>query len=296
MTKTPPARIMAIESSCDETACAVLENGRALLGSTVASQMDIHARYGGVFPEVASRQHVLSIMPVIEDTLAKAHLTLSDIDALAVTRGPGLAGSLVVGLNAAKGLSLGTGLPLVGVNHLEGHLYSAWVYNAGQSVPPEPQFPLMVLLVSGGHTELDLMTDHLQYRRLGSTLDDAAGEAFDKVARILNLGYPGGPAIQWAGEDGDPHRFNLPRAWLESNWNFSFSGLKTAVLREAKAFQAQGRVVPAADMAASFQAAVVDVLFNKTMDAARESGAKEILVAGGVSANRALRDAFKEQT
>lgn len=286
---------MAIETSCDETACAVIEHGRALLGSTVASQMDIHARYGGVFPEVASRQHVLAIMPVVEEALAKSHLTMTDIDALAVTRGPGLAGSLVVGLNAAKGLALGTGLPLVGVNHLEGHLYSAWVYNAGQAAPPEPQFPLMVLLVSGGHTELDLMTNHLEYKRLGQTLDDAAGEAFDKVARILNLGYPGGPAIQKAAEDGDPHRFNLPRAWLEDTWNFSFSGLKTAVLREAKAYQSQGRSVPPADMAASFQAAVVDVLFNKTMDAAREYGAKEILVAGGVSANKVLREAFLEQ-
>ena len=290
-----PARIMAIESSCDETACAVLENGRALLGSTVASQMDIHARYGGVFPEVASRQHVLSIMPVIEDTLAKSHLTLSDIDALAVTRGPGLAGSLVVGVNAAKGLALGTGLPLIGVNHLEGHLYSAWVYNAGQTPPPEPEFPLMVLLVSGGHTELDLMTGHLEYKRLGSTLDDAAGEAFDKVGRVLGLSYPGGPAIQKASEEGDPHRFELPRAWLEDTWNFSFSGLKTAVLREVKSFHAQGRTLPAADMAASFQEAVVDVLFIKTMDAAREFQVKEILVAGGVSANHALRERFLHQ-
>ncbi len=295
MTNTAPARIMAIESSCDETACAVLENGRALLGSTVASQMDIHARYGGVFPEVASRQHVLSIMPVIEDTLAKAHLTLSDIDALAVTRGPGLAGSLVVGLNAAKGLALGTGLPLVGVNHLEGHLYSAWVYNAGQSVPPEPQFPLMALLVSGGHTELDLMTGHLEYKRLGSTLDDAAGEAFDKVGRVLELPYPGGPAIQKAAEEGDPGRFSFPRAWLEDTWNFSFSGLKTAVLREAKNFRAQGRGLPVADMAASFQEAVVDVLFTKTMDAAREFHVRDIVVAGGVSANHALRERFQGQ-
>src|SRR5512136_685938 len=238
------ARILAIETSCDETACAVLENGRVLLGSTVASQMDIHARYGGVFPEVASRQHVLSIMPVVEDTLSKSHLTIGEIDALAVTRGPGLAGSLVVGVNTAKGLALGTGLPLVGVNHLEGHLYSAWVYNSGQSVPAEPQFPLMVLLVSGGHTELDLMTDHLEYQRLGSTLDDAAGEAFDKVGRVLELSYPGGPAIQKAAEEGDPNRFHLPRAWLEETWNFSFSGLKTAVLREVKGFQSQGRAVP----------------------------------------------------
>src|SRR5512145_1097794 len=184
MSDLKSARILAIETSCDETACAVIDNGRALLASTVASQMDIHARYGGVFPEVASRQHVLSIIPVVEQTLVASNLTLKDIDAIAVTQGPGLAGSLVVGMNMAKGLALGSGLPLVGVNHLEGHLYSAWVYEAGDNVPPEPQFPLMVLLVSGGHSELNLMTDHLTYQRLGSTLDDAAGEAFDKVSRL----------------------------------------------------------------------------------------------------------------
>lgn len=289
-------RILGIETSCDETAAAVVENGRALLGSTVATQMDIHARYGGVFPEVASRQHVLSIVPVVEDALSKAHLTLSDIDAIAVTRGPGLAGSLIVGVNAAKGLALGADLPLIGVNHLEGHLYSAWVYSAGDSQPEAPQFPLMVLLVSGGHSELDLMTDHLTYQRLGSTLDDAAGEAFDKVARLLGLGYPGGPAIQRISEEGVPTRFQFPRAWLEGTWNFSFSGIKTAVLKEAKEFEARGRSMPVPDMAASFQAAVVDVLFNKTIRAARESGAKEIIVAGGVSANRALRDAFRNQS
>src|SRR5512135_214853 len=249
MTEQKPARILAIETSCDETGCAILENGRILLGSSVASQMELHARYGGVYPEVASRQHVLSIIPVIEEALGRAHLTLQELDAIAVTRGPGLAGSLVVGVNAAKGLALALGVPLVGVNHLEGHLYSAWVYNAGQKMPPEPQFPVMVLLVSGGHTELDLMTDHLQYKRLGATLDDAAGEAFDKVGRLLELSYPGGPAIQQAAEEGDPTRFNLPRAWLDGTWDFSFSGLKTAVLREAKNFRTQGRGLPVADMA-----------------------------------------------
>lgn len=291
-----PARLLAIETSCDETACAVLENGRVLLASSVASQMEVHARYGGVFPEVASRQHVLSILPVIEDTLSKAHLALADLDAIAVTRGPGLAGSLVVGVNAAKGLALGSGLPLIGVNHLEGHLYSAWVYGAGEQVPDEPQFPLMVLLVSGGHTELNLMTDHLEYKRLGATLDDAAGEAFDKVARLLGLGYPGGPAIQKAAAEGDPARFQFPRAWLEGTWDFSFSGIKTAVLREVKGYQSRSKPLPVPDMAASFQAAVVDVLFNKTMQAAREHHAKEVLVAGGVSANRALRQAFQDQS
>jgi len=290
-----PARILAIETSCDETAAAVLENGRALIASTVASQMDVHARYGGVFPEVASRQHVLSILPVVEQTLAKAHMTIQDMDAIAATRGPGLAGSLVVGLNAAKGLALGAGLPLIGVNHLEGHIYSAWVHEACDSPDPEPAFPLMALLVSGGHTELNLMNSHLDYQRLGATLDDAAGEAFDKVARLLGLSYPGGPSVQEAAEQGNPHAFKFPRAWLEGSWDFSFSGLKTAVLREVKQSENVGRPIPVTDMAASFQAAVVDVLFNKTMMAAREFKVKEIIVGGGVSANGALRRAFLGQ-
>ena len=290
-----PARILALETSCDETACAIIENGRALLSSVVASQMEIHARYGGVYPEVASRQHVLSVTPVVEQALAQAHLTLKDIDALAVTQGPGLAGSLVVGMNMAKGLALGSGLPLLGVNHLEGHLYSAWVYESGELAPPAPQFPLMALLVSGGHTELNLMTDHLTYQRLGSTLDDAAGEAFDKVARLLELGYPGGPAIQKSAEEGDPNRFHFPRAWLEGTWDFSFSGLKTAVLYEIRELQKKTHTLPVPDLAASFQKAVVDVLFKKTINAAREFGAKEILVAGGVSANRMLRQTFRAQ-
>jgi tRNA N6-adenosine threonylcarbamoyltransferase len=193
-------------------------------------------------------------------------------------------------------LALGLDLPLVGVNHLEGHLYSAWVYNAGDTPPEEPQFPLMAMLASGGHTELDLMTGHLEYQRLGATQDDAAGEAFDKVARMLELGYPGGPAIQRAAERGDPHRFNFPRAKLDSPWDFSFSGLKTAVLREVQELEKRSNTLPIADLAASFQAAVVDVLYEKTMEAAREYKAKEILVAGGVSANQALRQAFLNQT
>ena len=296
MTDFKSARILSIETSCDETAAAVIENGRALVSSVVASQMDIHARYGGVYPEVASRQHVLSIVPVVEQTFAQAHFTLADMDAVAVTRGPGLAGSLVVGLNAAKGLALGAGLPLVGVNHLEGHIYSAWVYDSGETPPPAPQFPLLALLVSGGHTELNLMTDHLAYRRLGATLDDAAGEAFDKVARLLGLPYPGGPSVQKAAEDGDPARFKFPRARLEGTWNFSLSGLKTAVLHETQKIDKSGAALPVADLAASFQAAVVETLFDKTLAAAREFGVKEILVAGGVSANSELRHVFKSQT
>jgi N6-L-threonylcarbamoyladenine synthase len=303
MPDLPPARILAIETSCDETAAAVIEDGRALLASAVASQMDVHARYGGVFPEVASRQHILSLVPVVEQTLSRAHLTLEEVDAVAATRGPGLAGSLLVGLNAAKGLAMGADLPLVGVNHLEGHIYSAWVFNSGETRPPEPKFPLMALLVSGGHTELNLMKSHLNYIRLGATLDDAAGEAFDKVARLLGLPYPGGPSIQQAAEEGDPHAFKFPRAWLEGTYDFSFSGLKTAVLREvkrlegkAKSLPAEGQSLPVVDLAASFQAAVVEVLLNKTLAAAREYHAREILVAGGVSANIPLREAFKAQT
>jgi N6-L-threonylcarbamoyladenine synthase len=292
----PPARVLGIESSCDETAAAVVENGRVLLSSVVASQIDLHAQYGGVFPEVASRQHIRTIYPVIEQALQQAHIGLSELDAIAVTRGPGLAGSLVVGMNAAKGMSLAGGLPLVGVNHLEGHIYSAWLYPAdAASPPPEPQFPLMALLVSGGHSELNLITDHLVYQRLGSTLDDAAGEAFDKVARLLGLPYPGGPSIEQAARSGNPRAFQFPRARLEGTWNFSFSGLKTAVLRTVREMQNIGRPLPVEDLAASFQASVVDVLLTKTIAAARAYKAKEILVAGGVSANRLLREAFQSQ-
>jgi len=298
MTAIKLARILGLETSCDETACAIVENGRKLLSSIVASQMEIHARYGGVYPEVASRQHVLSVTPVVEQALTQAHLTFKDIDALAVTQGPGLAGSLVVGMNMAKGLALGSGLPLVGVNHLEGHLYSAWIYDTNETLPPEPQFPLMALLVSGGHSELNLMSGHLTYTRLGSTLDDAAGEAFDKVARLLELGYPGGPSIQKSVDEGqgDPGRFHFPRAWMEGTYNFSFSGVKTAVLYEVRKLQKASSPLPVSDLAASFQQAIIEVLFKKTMDAARDFGAKEILVAGGVSANRALRQIFMSQT
>jgi N6-L-threonylcarbamoyladenine synthase len=260
----------------------------------VASQVDLHAQYGGIFPEVASRQHIRTIYPIIEEALQQAHLNLGDVDAIAVTRGPGLPGSLVVGLNAAKGMALGSGSPLIGVNHLEAHIYSAWLYEADDEPAPEPQFPLLALIVSGGHTELVLVEGHLQYQRLGGTLDDAAGEAFDKIGRLLGLSYPGGPAIEEAAERGNPQKFLFPRAWLEDSWDFSFSGLKTAVLREVRRIEGEGNL-PVADLAASFQAAVVDVLVGKTLRAAEAHSAKEILVAGGVSANRSLRQAFQDQ-
>jgi N6-L-threonylcarbamoyladenine synthase len=294
--KLPPARILGIETSCDETAAAVVENGRIIHASVIASQVDLHARYGGVFPEVASRQHVLSIHPVVEQTLLSAHMDLNELDAIAVTRGPGLAGSLIVGLNMAKGLALGSGLPLIGVNHLEAHLYSAWLHKPeADPLPTEPEFPLLALIVSGGHTELVLMTGHLAYKRLGGTLDDAAGEAFDKVARLLGLTYPGGPIIQAYARGGDPDAINFPRAWLEGTWNFSFSGLKTAVMREVRKLESHQKPIPVAAVAASFQNAVVDVLVTKTLQAAREHKARSILIVGGVSANTALREAIQDK-
>ncbi|MGD2026582.1 MAG: tRNA (adenosine(37)-N6)-threonylcarbamoyltransferase complex transferase subunit TsaD [Anaerolineales bacterium] len=302
----PPARILGIETSCDETAAAVVEDGRRVLSNVVASQAEMHAKYGGVFPEVASRQHIRTIYTVVEEALAQAHLSLADVDAIAVTQGPGLPGSLVVGLNMAKGLALGSGKPLIGVHHLEGHLYSAWIDDSenGEGPKPEPEFPLLALLVSGGHTELVLMTGHLTYQRLGGTLDDAAGEAFDKIARLLGLGYPGGPKIQEAAEDGNPAAYNFPRAWLEDSWDFSFSGLKTAVLHQVRAIRALKGVdendesvpLPVADLAASFQMAVVDVLVTKSRYAAQEFKAKEMLVAGGVSANQLLRRMISADT
>lgn len=293
----PAARILAIETSCDETAAAVLENGRVLLSSVVASQIDLHQQYGGVFPEVASRQHILTIYDVVEQALQQAYLSLDNIDAIAVTRGPGLAGSLVVGMNMAKGIAIGKDIPLIGVNHLEGHIYSAWVYsNEIQIPPPIPEFPLIALLVSGGHTEINLMDGHLSYNRLGSTLDDAAGEAFDKVARLLDLPYPGGPSIQKAAVNGNPSAFKFPRANLDGSLNFSFSGLKTSVLRMVRELEKSRSKLPVEDLAASFQQAVVDVLFQKTIQAAKQHKVKNIVVAGGVSANQLLRDTFLSQS
>jgi N6-L-threonylcarbamoyladenine synthase len=301
--------LLAIETSCDETAAAVIEDGHRIRSNVVASQIEIHRPYGGVFPEIASRQHVLDIVPVITRALDSAGVTWHDLAAMAVTRGPGLAGSLLVGVNAAKAAAWARGLPLVAVNHLEGHLYSNWLdEGAGIQVtaitrPSLPDldtagqaFPLLVLIVSGGHTELVLMTGHGRYERLGSTLDDASGEAFDKVARLLSLSYPGGPAIQRAAEGGNPRAFEFPRGLLNNpdhKFDFSFSGLKTSVLRQVRALPAGD--LPVADLAASFQAAVVDVLVAKTAQAARAYGVGRICVCGGVAANRALRSAMIER-
>jgi len=291
-------RILAIETSCDETAAAVVEDGRRILSNVVASQVELHAQYGGVFPELASRAHVEAIVPVIEQAMQEAHMGLDDPDAVAVTYGPGLAGSLLVGVNFAKGLALGRDLPLVGVNHLEAHIYSHWLEVEGEGVAPREglEFPLLALLVSGGHTELVLMRGHGQYEYLGGTLDDAAGEAFDKVGRLLGLSYPGGPEIQRTARDGNPRAFDFPRAWLDDDsYDFSFSGLKTAVLREVQKYSdpPQGRLL--FDLAASFQEAVVDVLSAKAARAAEEFDATAVLLCGGVSANRPLRVATTER-
>ena len=288
-------RILGIESSCDETAAAIVEDGRHIVSDFISTQIDIHKQYGGVFPEVASRQHVLAVYPVIDEVMSKAHMTYADIDAIAVTRGPGLAGSLVVGMNAAKGLSMSTGLPLIGVNHLEGHIYSSWVYSdRDEVIPLEPEFPAIVLLVSGGHSEVILLKDHLHYERLGGTLDDAAGEAFDTTARLLGLEYPGGPSIQKAGAGGNPNAYQFHVAKMPGTYDFSFSGVKTSVLRTVQKLQKDGGELNVPDLAASFQKSVVSILFEKTMHAAREYHAKNIIIAGGVSANKCLRDAFLE--
>jgi N6-L-threonylcarbamoyladenine synthase len=281
-------RILGIETSCDETAVAVVRDGRVIESNVVTSQTDLHERYGGVVPEQASRAHVRAIVPALLEARARSRVDWAEVDAVAVTRGPGLAGALLVGLNAAKGLAYASGKPLLGINHLEGHLYANWL--EALSDQPEPAFPIVALIVSGGHSDLVLATGHGQYRRLGRTRDDAAGEAFDKVARLLGLPFPGGPPIERSARDGDPTRFDFPRAWLEpESWDFSFSGLKTAVLHQVRALGGDDRQLPVADLAAGFQAAVVDVLATKTARAARGFGARQIALGGGVAANQALR-------
>ena len=302
--------ILGIETSCDETAAAVVADGRLLLSNVIASQIELHQEYGGVFPEVASRQHVLAIVPVIRQAMEDASVTWEDLDAIAVVYGPGLAGSLSVGLNAAKALSWAQHIPLVGVNHLEAHIYANWLAPSEEEVSTvvSPSFPLVCLIVSGGHTDLILMREHHDYQRLGGTTDDAAGEAFDKVARLLGLGYPGGPAIEAIAEKGNSTAYRLPRSLRIGAFDFSFSGLKTAVLRLTQEMQRERGVatdlsqkmvdvsgdkgiadLPIADIAASFQAAVVDVLVQKTSAAVKEYSAVQVLIAGGVAANKLLR-------
>lgn len=304
-------KLLGIETSCDETAAAVVEDGIQILSNVVASQVDIHTRFGGIVPEVASRQHFLAAIPVIQQAMTQARACWGDLDAVAVTIGPGLAGSLLVGVNIAKAIALAQGLPLLGINHLEGHIYANWLERGA------PDFPVLCLIVSGGHTDLVMMKGHGHYQPLGRTRDDAAGEAFDKVARILGLGYPGGPAIEKAAVAGDSSRYRLPRAWLKGSDDFSFSGLKTAVLRlvEEQCEKAPRREettplsddIPSkgeatvdksekADIAASFQEAVADVLVTKTVAAAKRLGARQIMLCGGVASNRLLRQMMAERS
>lgn len=271
--------ILAIETSCDETAAAVVVGGHQVLSSVVSSQIDLHARFGGVVPEIASRAHVELCVPVVDQAIIEAGIGIDDIEVVAATHGPGLVGALLVGVASAKALAVSWGVPFIGVNHLEGHLV------AGSLEDPDLEPPLAVLLVSGGHTMLVAMRSPTDYDVLGSTLDDAAGEAYDKVARYLGLGYPGGPLIDRLAAEGDPEAVALPRAMRGDNFDFSFSGLKTAVINAVR----KDPELPAADIAASFQAAVVDVLVDKTRRAAGALGAKGICIGGGVAANSALR-------
>lgn len=274
--------ILGVETSCDETSVSVVRDGREVLSNVIASQVEVHARYGGIVPEVASRQHLLTMVPVAEKALSEAGTGLDQVDAVAVTMGPGLAGSLIVGVSFAKSLALARGLPLFGVNHLEGHVYANWLSSS------LPELPCLCLIVSGGHSDLILMEDHGRFRKLGGTRDDAAGEAFDKGARILGLPYPGGPSIQKATK-GVRTSLTLPRAWLKECDDFSFSGVKTALLHmaEEKGTPDEQWVKEAA---AAFQDAIVEVLVTKTIQAAMRLGVSQILLAGGVAANSALRD------
>jgi len=283
-----PTYILGIETSCDETSAAVVQDGRIVLSNVIASQADIHKRFGGVVPEVASRRHVENITLTIEEALSQAGRSLEDIHAITVTYGPGLVGALLVGVAAAKAISFARGIPLIGVHHIAGHIYA-------NRLVEEMQFPLVALVVSGGHTELVLMRAHGEYEILGETRDDAAGEAYDKVARALKLPYPGGPHIDRLAREGEP-RVPLPRAWLEpDSYDFSFSGLKSAVLNTLHNASQRGETIDPADLAASFQDSVTEVLVEKTIRAAKEYKARQVLLAGGVAANRGLRERLQQR-
>ncbi len=282
-------KILAIESSCDETAAAVIENGRKVLSNVIYSQIDLHTLYGGVVPEIASRKHIEKINPVIEQALSDAGVGLKAVDAVAVTYGPGLVGPLLVGVSAAKAVAYASGLPLIGVHHIEGHVSANFLEH------PDLEPPFLCLIVSGGHTHLVIMKDYGEYEILGRTHDDAAGEAYDKVARAIGLGYPGGPKIDKVAKEGNPKAIAFPRAKVEDcPYDFSFSGLKSAVLNYLNQAEMKGEEINRNDVAASFQAAVVDVLVEKTMHAAKEYGFKKVALAGGVASNSALRAGMKE--
>ncbi|MCJ7841382.1 tRNA (adenosine(37)-N6)-threonylcarbamoyltransferase complex transferase subunit TsaD [Lederbergia sp. NSJ-179] len=279
--------ILGIETSCDETAAAVIKNGKEILSNVVASQIESHKRFGGVVPELASRHHVEQITIVIEEALREAGVPLTELDGIAVTEGPGLVGALLVGVNAAKALAFAHNIPLIPVHHIAGHIYA-------NRLIAELKFPLLALVVSGGHTELVYMEKHGSFQVIGETLDDAAGEAYDKVARTLKLPYPGGPHIDRLAQEGNPV-IDLPRAWLEEgSYDFSFSGLKSAVINTLHNAEQRGETIAREDLAASFQASVVEVLTQKTLRAAKEFQVHQVLLAGGVAANHGLRTALQE--
>lgn len=278
--------ILGIETSCDETAVAIIKNGREIAANVVASQIESHKRFGGVVPEIASRHHVEQITIVIEEALSHAKLTFAELDAIAVTEGPGLVGALLIGVNAAKALAFAHNKPLVPVHHIAGHIYA-------NRLITELKFPLIALVVSGGHTELVYMKEHGHFEVIGETRDDAAGEAYDKVARTLNMPYPGGPHIDRLAQEGSP-TIDLPRAWLEEgSYDFSFSGLKSAVINTVHNAEQRGELIAPEDLAASFQASVIEVLVKKTERAVAEYGVNQVLVAGGVAANKGLRAALE---
>ncbi|APT48597.1 tRNA N6-adenosine(37)-threonylcarbamoyltransferase complex transferase subunit TsaD [Bacillus safensis] len=277
--------ILGIETSCDETAASIVKNGKEIVANVVASQIDSHKRFGGVVPEIASRHHVEQVTIVLEEVMTQAGMSFKDLDAIAVTEGPGLVGALLIGVNAAKALSFAHQIPLVGVHHIAGHIY------ANQLVD-ELEFPCLALVVSGGHTELVLMKEHGSFEVIGETLDDAAGEAYDKVARTMGLPYPGGPHIDRLAHEGEP-TIKLPRAWLEEgSYHFSFSGLKSAVINTLHNASQKGETIAPENLAASFQASVIEVLVGKTLKAAEANGVKQVVLAGGVAANKGLREAL----
>ena len=281
--------ILAIESSCDETAAAVVKNGREVLSNVIYSQIALHTEYGGVVPEIASRKHIEKINQVIEQALSDAGMALPDMSAIAVTYGPGLVGALLVGVSAAKAVSFASGIPLVGVHHIEGHISANYIENKDL----EP--PFICLVVSGGHSHLVVVKDYGEYEVIGRTRDDAAGEAFDKVARAIGLGYPGGPKIDRISKEGNPDAIAFPRAKVgNAEYDFSFSGLKSAVLNYLNSCRMKGEEIVTADVAASFQKAVVDVLVEHSMEAVRKYGLKKFAIAGGVASNSSLRKAFEE--
>ena len=281
--------ILAIESSCDETAAAVVQDGRKVLSNIISSQIEIHKLYGGVVPEIASRKHIEKVIQVVDEALKEASLTMDEIDAVAVTYGPGLVGALLVGVSAAKSIAFAHNKPLIGVHHIEGHISANYIENE------ELEPPFLCLVVSGGHTNLVIVKDYGEYEVLGKTRDDAAGEAFDKVARAIGLGYPGGPKIQKISEEGNKDAIAFPRAKVADNpFDFSFSGLKSSVLNYINSCEMKGEEINKADIAASFQEAVVDVLVSHTIEGAKQLGFKKIAMAGGVASNTVLREEMKE--